>query len=275
MRHDSIPIHKITLPSRLHRVTIDEQKLIELAGSIAKEGLINSISVTTQGELYQLEAGQRRLLAHQRLGRTHIEAKIYEPADNVNGEAIRFAENLAREDLSPMEEARAVDLALSELKMTTDEVARMVHRSREWVDQRLELLRLPDELAEPVHQKRLGIAAALELRKVEDADHRAYLLRYALDAGATTQVIRDWVNQWLLAKATGDPSQASRPEMPVAGQTIIIQIPCYVCTTPFAHEHLRILRVCPACTGAIAGSGAAHQHQQPAPARSSNIANPE
>lgn len=265
MRYESIPLHKIVLPARLHRVSIDEQALVELAASIAKDGLINPISVSELNDNYQLEAGHRRMLAHQRLHRTHIDAKVYEAADQVSGAAIRFNENLQREDLSPMEEAAAIQDAVNEEGMDAEQIARMVHRSQPWVRQRLELLALDETLAEGVHQRRIGIAAALELNKVEDPEHRAYLLRYALDAGATTQTVRDWVNQWCLAKAAGDGRQAPRPEMPLEGQPIIIQIPCYVCTTPFAHEHLRILRICPRCTAAIAGVGAASHHDEPQP----------
>lgn len=263
MRYESIPLAKIVLPTRLHRVTIDDAALLELARSIEKDGLINPISVSVQGEAYQLEAGHRRLLAHQRLHRTHIEAKVYEPGDQVNGEAIRFAENLQRENLSPMEEAAALERALREDQMSVQQIARLVHRSPAWVEQRIELLSLVDELAEHVHTRRLSIGAALELQQVEDQEHRAYLLRYALDAGATVPVIHEWVLQWLLARSHGNAADAPRPEMPIPGQPVVIQIPCHVCNTPLAHDKLRILRICPECTHAIAGAGDAHQPHQP------------
>lgn len=267
MRHDTIPLHKIVLPPRLHRVSVDELALDELARSIAKDGLINAIAVTELGDHFRLEAGHRRLLAHQRLGRTTIEAKIYESADNANGEAIRFAENFDRADLSPMEEALALHRAIDEGEMTLDQVAHTANRSSAWVKQRLQLLALPDELGEHVHARRLSTGAALELQKVDDETHRTYLLRYALDAGASIAVLREWVNQWLLARAAGDPANAPRPDMPLPGQPVIIQIPCYVCNVPMAHEKLRILRICPECTGALVGAGDAHHlHQPPRPA---------
>jgi ParB/RepB/Spo0J family partition protein len=252
MRHQSIPLHKIVLPARLHRVSIDEDALALLARSIAKDGLINAIAVTELGDRYQLEAGHRRFLAHQRLERTHIEAKIYEAADNANGERIRFAENLEREDLSPMEEASAIVRAINGGGMTIEEIARMVNRTPAWIHQRLALYELPNDIAEPVHARRLAIAAALALGKVEDAAHRAYLLRYTLDAGATAAVVREWVHQWLLARAAGDAGAAPRPDLPTPGQPVIIQIPCYVCNVAMVHDKLRILRVCPACTHALA-----------------------
>lgn len=267
MRHAQIPLHKIVLPPRLHRVSIDELALEELARSIAKDGLINAIAVTELGDAYRLEAGHRRFLAHQRLGRVTIEAKIYEPADNANGEAIRFAENFDRADLSPMEEALALHRAIDEGEMTLDQVAHTANRSSAWVKQRLQLLALPDELSEHVHSRRLSTGAALELQKVDDQTHRTYLLRYALDAGASIAVLREWVNQWLLARAAGDAANAPRPDMPLPGQPIIIQIPCYVCNVPMVHDKLRILRVCPECTGALVGAADAdHLHHPPRPA---------
>jgi ParB family chromosome partitioning protein len=268
MRHESIALHKIVLPSRLHRVTIDEEALHQLMASIERDGLINSISVTEMGDVFQLEAGHRRFLAHQRMRRTHIDAKIYDAADKASGESIRFAENLNRADLSPMEEATALEGAMREGQMTIEQIASMVSRSTTWVEQRLDLVTLPLELAEHVHTRRLSIAAALELQKVEDDEHRAYLLRYTLDAGATIPVVREWVNQWMLARAAGNAAIAPRPDMPTPGQPIIIQIPCYVCNTPLAHDKLRILRICPACTHELAGAGDAHQPHHPPPTTS-------
>lgn len=263
MRHASIALHKIVLPSRLHRVSIDEEALHQLMASIEKDGLINSISVTELGDVYQLEAGHRRFLAHQRMRRSHIDAKIYEAGDKASGESIRFQENLQRADLSPMEEALAIDGAIHENSMTTKDVARMLHRSEDWVLQRLQLLQLTDDLKDHVHEQRLGLAAALELNKVNDTEHRAYLLRYTLDAGASLAVVREWVNQWRLAEAAGNPSQAQRPEMPLPGQPIIIQIPCYVCHEAMAHDRLRILRICPNCTHELAGVGSGDDRQHP------------
>lgn len=269
MRYEAIPVHKIVLPARLHRITLDEERLQELIASIRDQGLHEPIIVTTLADHYQLEAGHRRLIAHQRLNRTTIEAKIYEPGDQVNGEAVRFAENLQRADLSPMEEALAIQGALEQGEMTTHDIARMVNRTETWVLQRLSLLELSQELGDLVHQKRLSIGAALELGKVTDDQHRAYLLRYCVDSGASVAVVRDWVRQWELAVLAGDGREAPRPEMLLEGQPVIIQIPCYVCGTAHEHTTLRILRVCPRCAHELAGVGVAGNDKHPtAPAPS-------
>jgi hypothetical protein len=162
-----------------------------------------------------------------------------------------------------MEEAVAIQRALDQAAMNLEEVARTVNRSKDWVRDRLELLQLPDNIAEHVHTKRLGIAAAIELKKVTDDTHRAYLLRYTLDAGATITTVREWVRAWAFADAAGDGREAPRPEMPFPGQPVIIQMPCYVCHVVRPHDQLRILRICPACTNALAGAGIAHEQHNP------------
>jgi ParB family chromosome partitioning protein len=239
----------------MHRVEIDEVALSSLMDSIASDGLHQPIIVSALSEGYRLEAGHRRLIAHQRLRRLTIEAKIYEPSDHINGEAVRWAENLHREDLSPMEQGAAIAHAEDTLHYGRPQIAAMLHRSLDWVNQRRALCDLPDELAAAVHQRRLSIAGALELGRVTDAVHRDYLLRYTLDAGATVASVREWVRQWELARDRGEGATAPRPDPFVAGQAVVVMIPCCRCGVAQRHDHMRILRACAACTHAIAGSG--------------------
>jgi ParB family chromosome partitioning protein len=263
MRHERIGLHKITRPANPHRLTFDDQKQYELEQSIRRLGLINPITVRENGETFELIAGDRRYQAHLHLNLTHIDCSVREPGDPDHDEAVQFAENFERADLSPMEEAIAIERALQQPSMNLEEVARTVNRSKDWVHNRLELLDIPDELKSHVHAKRLGIAAALELKNVTDDDHRAYLLRYALDAGATVASIREWVRTWEITHAAADGSQAPRPAMPLDGQPITIQMPCYVCHVALPHDQLRILRICPDCTHALAGAGLTHQQAEP------------
>ncbi len=256
MRYATIPIAQILLPPRLHRVALDEEALDELAASIREEGLHQPIVVSEIADHYRLEAGHRRLIAHQRLGRDAIEAKVYEPGDQVDGERVRWSENLQREDLTPMEQGAAIEHARDALHLALPDIARMLHRSGEWVESRLALIALPDELTLAVHERRLGIAAALELGRVEDPEHRQYLLRYTLDAGATLASVREWVRQWEMAHERGDAANAPRPDPVVPGQAVMIQIPCLACGGVLPHDQLRIVRLCPACAGAVAGAGA-------------------
>jgi ParB/RepB/Spo0J family partition protein len=255
MREDSLPLHAILLPERLHRVTIEEEALNDLMQSIRQHGLINRIGVRQTAEGFELIDGHRRYLAHQRIGETHIAARIYEHGDPLNPDGIRFAENLHRENLSPMEEARAIRDYLAAGDTNQVKLARILHRSEDWLQTRLALLDLPDDLTIALHNKRLGIAHALCLAQVSDADHRAYLLRYTLDAGATVASVREWVHHWKTAHAAGDGANAPRPEFPEPGQAIVVTLPCYICAIPLPYHQLRILRACPDCARSIAGAG--------------------
>lgn len=258
MRYAQLPIASIVLPSRLHRVNPNPDALRELADSIHTHGQLQPILVRPLGEQHELVAGHRRLLAHQLLGRTIIDALIHEDprADATDG--ARWAENLHREDLSPMEEATALAYHQRTHNSSNHSLARMLGRSEGWIESRLALLAMPEELQEHVHAGRLAIAAALDLARVHDPEHRAYLLTYALDGGATVAVVRDWVHAWTLHQARGTTSPAPRPALPLEGESSALQLPCWLCSAPHRHDHLQVLRLCAACVRAL--------ENQPAPA---------
>jgi len=247
----TIPLDMIDEPTTAHRVDIDEQALNELADSIAQVGLLSPIVVRpVEGGRYEIVAGHRRYLAHRRLSRPDILC-IVRVADTAQAEVERFAENLQRQELSPMEEAVAISRYIETTGMDTKQVARALARTEWWVTHRLALLEMPPELGDMVHTGQLAAAAALALAKVTDDRHRRYLLEYAVRSGASVAVIREWVAQWELQMATAPDGAAPLPEMPADGQPVIVQMPCHICGTPHDHRQLIIARVCRACDGEL------------------------
>lgn len=252
MKVESIPVDLIVLPPYMHRVSIDQDKLNQLAASIAEHGPLQPIVVEQLGDHYLLRAGHRRLLAHIQLGRDTIAANIREPGDTTHGEALTWIENLQREDLSPMEEARALHRAHTEHRLTIDTLADQLKRRPEWIAQRLSLVALPDNLATLVHTRELPISHALLLAEITDDQHRDYLTTYAKNAGVSTTILREWVRAWATARDAGDGAAAPRPAIPEPGQPIVITMPCYSCGNTHPVTALRIVRVCPQCARALA-----------------------
>jgi len=249
----TLKLHQVIVPEHIHRITISETAIKDLAASIEQHGLINPITVIDNGDdTYTLRAGHCRLLAHQHLNRSHIEAQIRQGSVR-DTEGITFAENLHRTALSPMEEAYAIKHEHEENLVPVDTIARVLHRSEDWVMQRLALTKMPPDLCELVHNAELPIGSAIALATVSDDSHRAYLTRYAIDGGAAVQVIREWVRQWQLADELGIGSAAARPEMPAPGEAITVTMPCGFCGNPHPYHLLRIVRLCGNCATAVEG----------------------
>lgn len=238
-------------PPAAHRINIDEQQLSELADSIRDMGLLNPIIVRPlAGGRHEIIAGHRRFMAHQMLGLEAIACFVRE-ADDTQAEASRFAENLQREQLSPMEEAVAIKRYRDTNGKSVKEIARALNRTEWYVSHRLALIAMPPELCDLVHTDKLAAGAALELAKVTDDAHRKYLLEYAVRSGANVMVLREWVNTWEAQQLNSPGVTAPLPEMPVAGQEIIITMPCYLCGEAHDYRQLVIARVCKACDATI------------------------
>lgn len=151
------------------RKHFDETALDELAGSIAKRGVIQPIIVRPRGNgKYELVAGERRWRAAQR-ARLHEIPAIVRELDDREVMALALIENLQREDLNPVEEARAYQKLADEEGLTQAEIARMVEKSRSHVANTQRLLGLPDAVLDLVEVGKLTMGHARALIGHEDA----------------------------------------------------------------------------------------------------------
>ena len=247
----TIALDLLDVPADAHRINVSEQQLGELADSIRDIGLLNPIIVRpVEGGRYEIIAGHRRFLAHRILSRHQIECVVRDANDN-EVEQGRFAENLQREQLSPMEEAVAIQRYMEREGKDVKTTARALNRSEWWVTHRIALIAMQSELCDMVHTEQLAAGAALELAKVTDDKHRRYLLEYCVRSGASVAVVREWVAAWELQQLNAPDQEAPRPDMPVAGQEIIIQMPCYLCGVAHDYRQLIIARVCRTCDGEL------------------------
>jgi len=242
-----IRLDLITLPPDLHREALDAAALERLARSIEAVGLLNPITVESIGDHYLLRAGHRRLEAHRLLRRTHIHAQVRDPGELGHGEVITWIENLEREDLTPLEQARACRRMIETRGLTARKVAELLRRSIHWVEDRLELLDTPTELQALVHKAELPMRHALELARVTEPAHREHLTRYALLSGASFSVLKDWVAQWRLHTETASGVPAPLPPLPLEGQRAIVLIPCLTCGEARPPHELRAAHICAGC----------------------------
>src|SRR5918997_5499131 len=130
-------------PSQPRR-SFDEEGIVALSESIRSRGLLQPIVVRAlPGGSYELVAGERRLRAAQMAGLETLPAIVRETAEEERLE-LALIENMAREDLNPVEEARACATLVEDLGITKEELARRLGRSRVAISNLIRLLDLPD-----------------------------------------------------------------------------------------------------------------------------------
>lgn len=152
------------------RTAFDEEKLAELASSIAASGVVQPIVVRVgQGGRYMLVTGERRLIASQRAGKPTIPAIVREISD-VQAMEMTIVENLQRADLNAMEQARAFQRLGHEFQLTQEQMAQRTGKERATVANFLRLLRLPEPVQKRVESGELSFGHARALLALENAD---------------------------------------------------------------------------------------------------------
>jgi ParB family transcriptional regulator, chromosome partitioning protein len=151
-----LPVELIGRNPRQPRRSFDEEKLAELAESIGARGVLQPIVVSPRpGGRYELVAGERRLRAAAIAGLETIPAVVRDAGDWDRLE-LALAENMAREDLNAVEEARACAMLVDDLGLTKEEVGRRVGRSRVAISNLVRLLDLPEETLELIEDGHLS-----------------------------------------------------------------------------------------------------------------------
>jgi ParB family chromosome partitioning protein len=188
------------------RVTADDDPdLAELADSIKAHGVMQPIVVRplkqagSNGELYQLIAGERRWRASQRAGKTHIPAIARDvPSELVL--VLTIVENLHRQDLNPMQHARALERLAGEFRLTQEEVAARTGLSRSAVANYLRLVRLPEELQKAVADGRLGFGQAKVLLALSNAPELELMARKIMEGNLTVRETEALLEDFLRPK---------------------------------------------------------------------------
>jgi len=188
-------------PKQPRRV-FDEDALQALAGSIGDRGLLQPVLVRPRpGGHYELVAGERRWRASRIAGLTEIPALVQAQDDATSLQAA-LVENMARADLNPVEEARAVAALVEDLGLTREAVGRMVGRSRVAISNLLRILDLPDEALDLIGEGRLSEGHGRALLLADGHEVRRDLARSAAEEGWSVRVLED------RARAAGDGSRA-------------------------------------------------------------------
>ena len=202
----NIPIDLLQRGKYQPRVDIRQDTLQQLAESIRSQGVIQPIVVrpikNSNGlnTRYEIIAGERRWRASQMAGKHEVPAIIRE-IENVDAIAIALIENIQRENLNPLEEAKALSRLIGEFDITHKQAADVVGRSRVAVSNLLRLLDLSDEVKPMVEARQLEMGHARALLSLENPSQQLSVARDIIKRGlsvrATEKLIRGLLNHKL------------------------------------------------------------------------------
>jgi ParB family chromosome partitioning protein len=181
-----IELSQIRPNPRQPRREFDEESITRLAESITADGVVQPIVVRDAGEGYEIIAGERRWRAARQAGLRTIPA-IVRQTDERESLILALAENVAREDLNPVEQARAYAVLADELDLTQTEIARRVGKSRPAIANTLRLLELPDEVLDLIAAGTLSEGHGRAVLQVADQDARLVVARQAVRRGLSVR----------------------------------------------------------------------------------------
>lgn len=246
-----VPIDNLLEPETPVRLNPNDESILELAESIKTLGLLQPILVRPEGDKYRVVAGHRRFLACRVAGLEKVPCIIDQHGKEKELE-VMLAENIARKDMSPIEEAAFFKEAIDKLGHTPKSLAETIGRSRSYVVQRLRLLEYPPEIQKAVHEGKIKVGAAEVLAQIDDAEVRNRYLQDAIERGVSVKTLELWRDiyeqnkQFREAGAT-DPRQMeyTMPESHLYGR-------CELCGEQRLFGDLASMILCSRCRKLIA-----------------------
>jgi ParB family chromosome partitioning protein len=191
------------------RTDMNEDGIGELADSIGKVGLLQPIIVRPLGDGYQIIAGERRWRAARVAGLERVPVRVLTTSE-VEALEIALIENLQREDLNAIEEARGYRRLLAEHQMTQAELADKVSKSRSAITNALRLLDLPDEVVDLVYSGKLSAGHARAILGVPEEVARTRLAAKVVEDGLSVRETENLARLY----AAGQAERAPRPTTP-------------------------------------------------------------
>ncbi len=162
------------------RTRFAEDKIGELAQSIKENGIIQPIVLRRKGRRFEIVAGERRWRAAQFAGLNRVPAVIKEVSDDKLLE-LALIENIQRQELNAIEEARAYQKLIKTLGLTQEMIANRVGKDRSFITNYLRLLRLPEDIQKLVEEEKISVGHARALLAVDDLTAQRRVARNIMD----------------------------------------------------------------------------------------------
>lgn len=204
-----LPIAAISHNPYQPRRGVEQGQLDELAASIAEHGVLQPILVTQSAGGYRLIAGERRLRAAQMAGLDRIPALV-RSADDAAQLAWALIENLQREDLNALEEARAFRQLIDDFGLSHEDVGNRIGRSRSTIANTLRLLELDERVQAALQEGRITEGHARALGGLDSGDQQAALVAQVISRGLSVRQTEELVRRARSRAEGTDQSSAAR-----------------------------------------------------------------
>jgi len=245
-----IALSRIVPPKTPLRERADDEDVVTLADSIKKIGLLHPILVRKVGDKYQVVCGHRRYLACKMAGLEKVKCIVTDDNEESDLEKM-LAENIARKDMSPLEEAHFFNEAIEKLDHTPHSLAETIGRTTDYVKKRLKILKWPVELQEAVHKKFINMAVGEQLAKITDEDVRMRYLSDCIQRKISAVTVEQWVNMWLASKDYKEQGFTDPRQTPAAKKVADVYIRCETCGKQRLFKFVRSIVVCEDCLALI------------------------
>ena len=187
-----VDINKIEPNKEQPRKNFDEDSLLELSDSIKQYGLIQPILVQDRKTYYEIIAGERRWRASKLAGLKEVPVIIKNYTEQEIVE-ISLIENIQREDLNPIEEAKAYKRLMSEFNLKQDEIADRVSKSRTAVTNSMRLLKLCDEVQQMIINDMISTGHARAIITIEDPEEQYLLAQKIFDEKLSVRDVEKYI----------------------------------------------------------------------------------
>ena len=209
---------EVIAPNRFQpRREFDEAALEELRESIARHGILQPLSVRAVGDgKYELIAGERRLRAARLAGHATVPVVVRTASDAERAE-MALIENIQREDLNPIEEARAYEQLLTKFRLSQEELARRVARSRSAIANSVRLLRLAEEVQAFIANGVLSMGQTRPLLALESKtlqrEAAEYIQEHELSARGAEALVKRLLKDPNVLKKAAQPAKTRTPDI--------------------------------------------------------------
>ncbi|MDP3487481.1 MAG: ParB/RepB/Spo0J family partition protein [Bacillota bacterium] len=190
------------------RKTFTAEKIHELSESIKEVGIIQPLVVRKMGSNYELVAGERRLRAAIAAGLTAVPVVVKQYTDQEVAQAT-LIENIQREDLNVLEEAKAYDQLLIDFRFTQDELAKRMGLSQSTIANKRRLLKLPQEVQDMLLAGSLNERQARALLKLDSHEAQASIARQVVEEDLTVKQVEDAVERFVSGDCAEDAVAAA------------------------------------------------------------------
>jgi len=242
-----ISLDRIKDPERPMRTDLTPESVDELVFSIKEVGIIQPLVVCASGDNYEVIAGHRRLLAASIAGLTEAPC-IIKSEKGLDREVLKMHENIAREDINPIDWAIHLNFLKDKYKLTNAKLAELTHFSEAWISQHLEIGSYPAEVLDAIKSGSLAFSSARELAQIKDPKTRKIYVDSAITNGVTPATAANWrreANRPTYAEVHQNDGDASQNVVDLPKIALPI---CPVCNSEIKPEEQTFLTVHKNCT---------------------------